>query len=88
MLVVECRPSDEDEWRRRLETRGLESSSWHKPLTWRDLQLLIEGYGGCTDYEMGDVPVLAVDTTAAGVDFQEKVSGVVEFIISHSAPSI
>lgn len=87
LLIVECRPSDEDEWRRRLETRGGDGSSWHKPSTWHDLQTLLQGYGGCTDYDVGDVPMMVVDTTAP-LQFQELVSRVVDFIFSHSAPSI
>ncbi|KAI9178519.1 hypothetical protein LWI28_027477 [Acer negundo] len=49
LIIVECKPSDEAEWRRRLETRG--GSSWHKPSTWHDLERLLQGYGGCTDYD-------------------------------------
>lgn len=88
VLIVECKPRDEAEWRRRLELRGqaAQGTSWHKPSTWRDMERLLEGYGGCTDYEVGGVPRIVVDTTArAGVE--ELVSGVVEFIHSHSGHS-
>lgn len=90
LVIVECKPSDEAEWRRRLEGRGNEGgcgvvdddrlSSWHKPSTWRDLERLLEGYCGCTEYDVGDVPKLTVDTTAS-VGFQELVSNVIEFIL-------
>ncbi|KAL2892332.1 Cytidylate kinase [Bienertia sinuspersici] len=51
VVIVECRPSDEAEWRRRVEMRGSEG---HKPATWRDMELLLEGYGGCTEYDVGE----------------------------------
>ncbi|KAH7533695.1 hypothetical protein FEM48_Zijuj04G0158800 [Ziziphus jujuba var. spinosa] len=96
LLIVECKPSDEAEWRRRLESRGSPSpsqaaenetgSGWHKPSTWRDMERLLEGYGGCTEYDVGGVPKMVVDTTA-DVSFEELVSGVVEFILSHCAHS-
>ncbi|KAK1568016.1 hypothetical protein Q3G72_019424 [Acer saccharum] len=85
LIIVECKPSDEAEWRRRLETRG--GSSWHKPSTWDDMERLLQGYGGCTDYDVGDVPKVIVDTTAP-VELEELVSRVLEFILSHSAPSV
>ncbi|CAL9102297.1 unnamed protein product [Musa textilis] len=82
VVVVECRPKDAAEWRRRLEARGAAAGSgeegWHKPGTWDDLQRLLEGYQGCTDYDDGDVPRLVVDTTAA----DEMVATVLEFIRS------
>ncbi|XP_031256807.1 uncharacterized protein LOC116114797 [Pistacia vera] len=84
LVIVECKPSDEAEWRRRLEKRGASdepSSSWHKPCTWEELERLVEGYGGCTDYEVGDVPKLVVDTTAA-IRVEEVVSDVIDFIYS------
>ncbi|KAJ4728973.1 P-loop containing nucleoside triphosphate hydrolase [Melia azedarach] len=77
LVIVECKPSDEAEWRRRLERRGNEEhhqSSWHKPSTWRDLERLLEGYGGCTEYDVGNVPKLTVDTTA-GIGIEELASG-------------
>lgn len=92
LLVVECRPKDEGEWRRRVELRGGggggdgEAASWHKPATWSDMERLLEGYGGSTDYDFGDVSRLVVDTTAA-VPVGELVSRVVEFVDSHAAGS-
>lgn len=62
VVVVECKPGDEAEWRRRLELRG--GSEWHKPSTWRDMERLLEGYGGCWDYDVGHVPKMVLDTTA------------------------
>ncbi|RWW15748.1 hypothetical protein GW17_00020394 [Ensete ventricosum] len=83
VVVVECRPKDEAEWRRRLEARGAAAGSgeegWHKPGTWEELQRLLEGYQGRTDYDVSDVPRLVVDTTA--VD-DEMVATVLEFIRS------
>ncbi|XP_018857069.1 uncharacterized protein LOC109019255 [Juglans regia] len=82
VFIVECKPTDEEEWRRRLERRGASvdgTASWHKPATWRDIERLLEGYAGCTDYDIGDVPRLVVDTTAP-VEVGELVSSVVEFI--------
>lgn len=85
LLIVECRPKDEAEWRRRLERRAEDGGGpgWHKPSTWRDMQRLLDGYGGCTEYDVGDVPKLVVDTTAA-FEVEELVSSVVEFIEIHS----
>lgn len=86
VVIVECKPKDEAEWRRRLERRGqAEGASWHKPATWRDIERLLEGYAGCTEYDMGGVPRIVVDTTAS-VGVEELVSGVVEFICSHGGP--
>ncbi|RAL39329.1 hypothetical protein DM860_002862 [Cuscuta australis] len=64
VAVVECRPKDEAEWRRRVEARA--GSSWHKPSTWQDIECLMERYGGCWDYDVGDDDVVSmvVDTTA------------------------
>lgn len=83
LVIIECKPLNEALWRLRLEQRGAaDQDSWHKPSTWQDLQRLLEEYGGCTDYDVGDVPKLVVDTTAdVGID--EIVSRVVQFIISH-----
>ncbi|MED6124909.1 hypothetical protein PIB30_063405 [Stylosanthes scabra] len=80
VVVVECRPSSEDEWRRRLERRGGEG---HKPATWREIEKLLEGYGGCTEYDVGDVPKMVVDTTA-NVAVDEMCSAVVDFVLSHA----
>ncbi|PQQ10263.1 hypothetical protein Pyn_05156 [Prunus yedoensis var. nudiflora] len=51
-------PKDEAEWRRRLERRAEAGGGpgWHKPSTWRDMEKLLDGYGGCTEYDVGDVP--------------------------------
>ncbi|XP_022135306.1 uncharacterized protein LOC111007298 [Momordica charantia] len=84
LLIVECRPSDLAEWRRRLESRGAaDRTNWHKPSTWREIEMLLEGYGGCTEFDVGDVPRLVVDTTAP-VSFDETVSTVIDFIASNS----
>lgn len=79
VVVVECRPGDEAEWRRRLESRG--GAEWHKPSTWREMEWLLEGYGGCWDYDVGDVPKIVLDTTAP-VEIAELASRVVEFVNS------
>lgn len=83
VLVVECMPSDEAEWRRRLELRGAEDGGvGHKPATWQDIERLLEGYDGCTEYDVGEVPKLIVDTTnPGGVD--GIISSVMHFIKSH-----
>ncbi|ONM51427.1 hypothetical protein ZEAMMB73_Zm00001d018831 [Zea mays] len=50
VVVVECRPGDNEEWRRRLESRGSAVANggggdgWHKPKTWAELERLLEGY--------------------------------------------
>ncbi|XP_008787318.1 uncharacterized protein LOC103705400 [Phoenix dactylifera] len=88
VVVVECRPSDEAEWRRRLESRGAAASAddggWHKPASWAELRSLVEGYGGCTVYDVGDVPRLVVDTTLAAAGAEEVSAAVVEFIRSNA----
>ncbi|KAI3688792.1 hypothetical protein L2E82_46622 [Cichorium intybus] len=82
LVVVECKPKDEAEWRRRLENRGKDGcgGSWHKPATWRDMERLLEGYNGCTDYDVGDVPKLVLDTTVACGKFAELVESVLKFL--------
>ncbi|KAJ7965037.1 P-loop containing nucleoside triphosphate hydrolase [Quillaja saponaria] len=65
--------------RAKLEDNG---GSWHKPATWQDLERLLEGYDGCTDYDVCDVPKMVVDTTAAD-GFEKLCSGVLEFIASY-----
>ncbi|KAF5731349.1 hypothetical protein HS088_TW18G00026 [Tripterygium wilfordii] len=88
VVVVECKPSDHCEWRVRLERRAAgDRSSWHKPSTWRDLERLIEGYDGCTEYDVGDVPKLVVDTVAAGT-VEEHLADVVEFIRCHGGACV
>ncbi|KAI4305968.1 hypothetical protein L6164_029290 [Bauhinia variegata] len=92
ILIVECKPKDEAEWRRRLERRGAETSlipggpGWHKPATWRDIETRLEGYGGCTEYDVGDVPKMVVDTTGP-VKFDQLCSDVLEFIVAHGGAS-
>lgn len=82
LVVVECKPKDEVEWRRRLEKRGEDGccGSWHKPVTWRDMEKLLEGYNGCTDYDVGKVPKLVLDTTATGGKVAELAKLVMEFL--------
>ncbi|KAL6144186.1 hypothetical protein ACLB2K_054881 [Fragaria x ananassa] len=77
-VVVEGKPGDD--WRRRLERH--DEANWHKPSTWQEMERLLESYDGCTDYDVGDVPKVVVDTTA-GVAVQERVYSVVEFIKIH-----
>ncbi|KAH6779320.1 hypothetical protein C2S52_010557 [Perilla frutescens var. hirtella] len=79
VVVVECKPGNEAEWRRRVELRG--GLEWHKPSTWREMEGLLEGYGGCWDYDVGQVPKLVLDTTAP-VQLAELVSTVLEFLNS------
>ncbi|GJN10238.1 hypothetical protein PR202_ga28316 [Eleusine coracana subsp. coracana] len=50
---------------------GGSGSGWHKPKTWGELQKLVEGYQGCTDYDIGDVPRIVVDTTDPTADAEE-----------------
>ncbi|KAK4415048.1 hypothetical protein Salat_2611900 [Sesamum alatum] len=82
VVVVECKPGDEAEWRRRVELRGADGGAeWHKPSTWGEMEVLLEGYGGCWDYDAGEVPKLVVDTTAP-VEVGELVAKVIEFVNS------
>uniref|UniRef100_A0A0D9WVP8 Uncharacterized protein n=1 Tax=Leersia perrieri TaxID=77586 RepID=A0A0D9WVP8_9ORYZ len=86
VVVVECRPGNEDEWRRRLEERGAAvveggGDGWHKPKTWAELERLREGYQGCTDYEFGDVPRIVVDTTDPMVDTEAIAVRVVHILM-------
>ena len=84
VIIVECRPGNQDEWRRRLEERGgvLADDGWHKPKTWADLERLVEGYQGCTNYDIGDVPRIVVDTTDPTVSTEAIAVRVVDFIRS------
>ncbi|KAE8697425.1 hypothetical protein F3Y22_tig00110621pilonHSYRG00252 [Hibiscus syriacus] len=84
IVIVECRPSDEVKWRERLEGR---EKSWHKPASWGELQELIKGYGGCSEYDVGDVPRMLVDTTTPNLGVEELVSSVVQFIASVWCPT-
>ena len=70
---------DDREWRRRIEEREAE---WHKPRTWAELQALVESYGGCHDYDVGEVRRLVVDTADVEVGMEERVSDVIRFIQS------
>uniref|UniRef100_A0A6N2KND0 AAA+ ATPase domain-containing protein n=1 Tax=Salix viminalis TaxID=40686 RepID=A0A6N2KND0_SALVM len=82
LVIVECKPLDEGVWRRRLEQRGRgDQASWHKPSTWQDLERLLEGYDGSTDYDVGDVPKIVLDTSVS-VAVDELVSRVVDFVVS------
>ncbi|KAL5101437.1 hypothetical protein RYX36_005764 [Vicia faba] len=83
LLVIECKPNDRQLWRRRLEERG-GGGGGHKPATWDDLEKLLEEYGSCTEYDVGDVARLVVDTTAP-VPLDRLCSDVLEFIFSHAA---
>lgn len=87
VIVVECRPGNEEEWRRRLEERGAAvadggGDGWHKPKTWAELKTLVEGYQGRTDYDTGGVPRIVVDTTDPTVDAEAIAVRVVDFIRS------
>ncbi|KAL3502500.1 hypothetical protein ACH5RR_036949 [Cinchona calisaya] len=83
LVVVECKPQDEAEWRRRLELRGAaDESSWHKPNSWQEMKKLLDGYAGCWDYDVGEVPKLALDTTA-NLGVEELVSSVLDFVKSN-----
>ncbi|GFY96239.1 hypothetical protein Acr_11g0005450 [Actinidia rufa] len=59
LIIVECRPSDEYEWRQRLERRAIVDQSY-KPSTWGDLQKMLGKY---EDYDVGAVSKLILDTT-------------------------
>ncbi|KAK4758886.1 hypothetical protein SAY87_020187 [Trapa incisa] len=89
LIIVECRPSNEAVWRMRLQGRatGDNGGGWHKPSTWADIERLLEGYGGCTEYEIGDVPRIVVDTTEPGARIEDTASAVMEFIASHGGCS-
>ncbi|KAK1324642.1 hypothetical protein QJS10_CPA01g00783 [Acorus calamus] len=84
VAVVECRPGDEAEWRRRLEARGEGGGEgrrgWHKPKDWEELRRLVEGYGGRADYDAEGVPWLVVDTTARGGEVEGVAKEVVRFL--------
>lgn len=83
LVVVECKPQDEAEWCRRLELRGgADESSWHKPNTWQEMEKLLDGYAGCWDYDVGEVPKLVLDTTG-DLGVEELVSSVLEFVKSN-----
>lgn len=82
VIIIECKPKDEGEWRARVEKRGLEDeTSWHKPKTWAEMEKLLDIYGGCWDYDVGGVPKFVVDTTA-NVGAQDMLSSAIDFIES------
>uniref|UniRef100_A0A7N0UCV5 P-loop containing nucleoside triphosphate hydrolase protein n=1 Tax=Kalanchoe fedtschenkoi TaxID=63787 RepID=A0A7N0UCV5_KALFE len=80
VAVVECRPRDWEEWRRRLERRGAEEGAvWHKPAKWEEIERLLDGYDGCYEYEVpGKVAKVVVDTTAPF-----SVDHIVDFILGN-----
>ncbi|CAL0305179.1 unnamed protein product [Lupinus luteus] len=84
LVVIECKPSDHDEWRRRLERRG--GGGGHKPATWLEMEKLLEEYGGCTEYDVGDVPKMVADTTAFSLE--QLCSAALEFIFNYAAPNL
>lgn len=85
VVVVECKPGDMAQWRRRVEMRGAVAGSgragWHKPWTWGEMEKLLESYGGCWDYEIVEVPRLLLDTTAP-LEIEEMVSKALAFVRS------
>ncbi|KAJ1702770.1 hypothetical protein LUZ63_002549 [Rhynchospora breviuscula] len=91
VIVVECRPGDETEWRRRLEERGREEggTQGHKPASWEELLRLKEGYKGCDEYDVGEkAKRIVIDTTAVGVTTEDMVTRVLQFINSLDADSV
>ncbi|PKU77826.1 uncharacterized protein LOC110092813 [Dendrobium catenatum] len=91
LKVVECRPGNENEWRRRLEARAASGGDceegWHKPASWGQLRRLVEGYEGRSDYEFGGVAKLLVDTTA-GETVENMVAKVLEFLVDDNCESV
>lgn len=90
VVVVECRPGDEGEWRRRLEERGKKEEDGgagmrHKPGTWEELERVVEGYGGCSEYDVGDVERIVVDTTAH--NYGDVPQSVLDFVNSNLSSS-
>lgn len=51
------------------------------------MERLLEGYDGCTEYDVGDVPKIVVDTTMPG-ELKELCSAVLDFIASHAGDSL
>ncbi|GER46990.1 P-loop containing nucleoside triphosphatehydrolases superfamily protein [Striga asiatica] len=83
VVVVECRAGDEAEWRRRIESRAAAGGGWrHKPATWAEMGRLLEGYGGCWEYDVGEVARIVLDTTKDGVEVGDLVSKVIGFVHS------
>lgn len=86
VIVVECRPGDEAEWRRRLEERGRDAGATkgHKPATWEELTRLRQSYGGCDEYDVGDaVEKIVLDTTAVGLTTDHLVDKVLRLVQRH-----
>ncbi|KAG0450970.1 hypothetical protein HPP92_026664 [Vanilla planifolia] len=85
VLVVECRPTDEAEWRLRVEARRNASGGegWHKPATWEDLRNLVEGYEGQSEYDLGGVSRLVIDTTGGDGTVEDMVAKVRDFVRSN-----
>ncbi|KAF6172305.1 hypothetical protein GIB67_024927 [Kingdonia uniflora] len=83
VIIIECTAQDEAEWRRRLEGRNNVDSNWHKPATWKELENLLEGYNGCFNYDVGDVPKLVIDTTST-INVEGLVSDALQFIFTHT----
>ncbi|KAK7276732.1 hypothetical protein RIF29_17877 [Crotalaria pallida] len=80
LIIIECKSLDNDVWRRRLEHRDIDG---RKPATWQELGKLLEEYGGCTEYDVGDVPKMVVDMTAT-VPLEHTCSAVLDFIFCHA----
>lgn len=85
VVIIECRPGDKGLWRRRVEERG--GGGGHKPATWEELEKIVEGYGGCDEYDVGGVPKLVMDTTE-DVDLEKLCSHALEFIEDHAVKSL
>lgn len=80
VVIVECKPNDLGLWRLRVEQRAKfeRLSAWHKPATWEDMEKVFEE---CCDYDVGEVPKIVVDTTAAADQGVEAlVPSVLEFL--------
>ncbi|CAJ2634228.1 hypothetical protein L195_g042358 [Trifolium pratense] len=85
LLIIECRAGDRDLWRRRVEERG--GGGGHKPATWEELEKIVDGYGGCSEYDVEDVARLVVDTTET-VSLDRLCSDALEFIFDHADKSL
>lgn len=40
------------------------SKRWHKPAQWSDIEMILEKYAGCFQYDTGPTKKIMVDTTA------------------------
>ncbi|KAK9839776.1 hypothetical protein WJX81_000630 [Elliptochloris bilobata] len=89
IAVVECKPSDSAEWRRRLEKRGRAHASGdnghkpHKPVEWRDLESLIAGYEGCDSWpaRFRLNPVPRTSSSSSGVPRRSELAIVPEQLL-------